>query len=221
MLQLGFLKLLHGSQMREDREKYPCEFSSDPPYEVTSTPWLSKEDIELLHRTEEALDRLYNSGRFRRTLDYVMDSTGLSPFGIFREFGTILSGRAGQEARNKTGGISLDNLTELAFNYFNSLQGIESAKLRDCMACDRLAINNTGWLPPILRIDESDLKGKRSGSDGYRISKKALREKLSSITPKGFKLGYTYLITENCIVYAEYDKQDPVTGEYKLSKITL
>jgi len=34
-------------------------------------------------------------------------------------------------------------------------------------------------------------------------------------------LGYTYLITENCIVYAEYDKQDPVTGEYKLSKITL
>lgn len=215
MLQLGFLKLLHGAQMREDKDKYPCTYNSEPPYEVTSTPWLSEEDIELLHLTEEALDRLYNSGRFNRTLDYVMKSTGLSPFRIFRDFGVLLAGRTGQEARGKIGGISLDNLTELAFYYFCDLPGVDGAILRDRMACDRLATNNTGWLPPILRIDESDLEEK------HRVNKRIVKDKVSSLSPKGFKLGYTLLQTENCVVYAEYDKQDPVTGEYRLNKISL
>ncbi|MBR5473344.1 MAG: B12-binding domain-containing radical SAM protein, partial [Clostridia bacterium] len=40
MLQMGFLKLLYGSDMREHTDKYPCDFSDTPPYEVTSTPWL-------------------------------------------------------------------------------------------------------------------------------------------------------------------------------------
>lgn len=215
MLQLGFLKLLRGSRMREDKDKFPCSFNSEPPYEVTSTPWLSGKDIELLHRTEEALNRLYNSGRFRRTLDYVLWSTGLSPFAIFRDFGIMLAGRTGQDNSGKTGGISLDKLTEIAFDYFKSLSGVDGAKLRDCMACDRLASNSTGWLPPVLRINDSESK-KRFG-----IGNKKMREMVSALSPAGYMLGCTFLPTENCIVYAEYDKQDPVTGEYRLNRISL
>ncbi len=37
MLQLGFLKLLHGADMRENGDKYPCEFEDVPPYQVTKT----------------------------------------------------------------------------------------------------------------------------------------------------------------------------------------
>lgn len=48
MLQMGFLKLLYGSDMRENREKYPCEFSDTPPYEVISTPWLTNDEISAL-----------------------------------------------------------------------------------------------------------------------------------------------------------------------------
>ena len=67
MLQLGFLKLLHGADMREKSEKYPLEFSVHPPYEVASTPWLSVDEIKALHYTENALDRFVGSGRFKRT----------------------------------------------------------------------------------------------------------------------------------------------------------
>ena len=52
MLQMGFLKLLYGADMRENSEKYPCSFSDEPPYEITSNPWLSADEIKLLKKTE-------------------------------------------------------------------------------------------------------------------------------------------------------------------------
>ena len=45
MLQMGFLKLLYGADMRTYPEKYPCKYLDKPPYEVTETPWLSSEEI--------------------------------------------------------------------------------------------------------------------------------------------------------------------------------
>ena len=90
MLQMGFLKLLHGADMREQPKKYPCEFSSEPPYEVISTPWLSEEELKMLKNCEDALDRLYNSGRFLITLEYLIEEVGISPFNLFNDFGHIL-----------------------------------------------------------------------------------------------------------------------------------
>ena len=76
MLQLGFLKLLHGSPMRDAPSQFPCSFAILPPYEVTETPWMTGKDLMLLHQTENAVERLYNSGRFPRTLRYLIKETG-------------------------------------------------------------------------------------------------------------------------------------------------
>ena len=65
MLQMGFLKLLYGADMRENNVKYPCTFKDEPPYEVTSTPWLSSQEIIMLKNCEDALDRLYNEPLLR------------------------------------------------------------------------------------------------------------------------------------------------------------
>lgn len=77
MLQMGFLKLLYGADMRENSEKYPCTFNLEPPYEVTSTPYLSSDEIKMLKNCEDALDRLYNSGRFLFTLEYLTEEVGI------------------------------------------------------------------------------------------------------------------------------------------------
>jgi radical SAM superfamily enzyme YgiQ (UPF0313 family) len=214
MLQLGFLKLLHGAQMREEPENFPCSHSPTPPYEVISTPWLSEEDMSLLYLVEEALNRMYNSGRFNRTLQYVLDRTELSPFNIFRDFGEMLESPIGQAARSKNGGIPLDKLTELALNYFSSLPGVELAKLKDMMICDRLATNNTGWLPPILRVELRD----RRSSD-YKNAVRALKN--SPDYSGGFKRGYAPLETEDYVIYVEYKNRNPVTGEYPIIKVPL
>ena len=92
MLQMGFLKLLHGAKMREESDTYPCEFNKNPPYEVVSTPVLSKAEISALKNTEDALERLYNSGRFLSTIEFVLSETDYTPFKLFYDLGNAFSG---------------------------------------------------------------------------------------------------------------------------------
>lgn len=68
VLQLGFLKLLKGSVMRNNAEKYKMEFCDFAPYEVFYTDWLSFEEVIALKAVEDVLERYYNSGRFYKTL---------------------------------------------------------------------------------------------------------------------------------------------------------
>lgn len=70
-LQLGFLKVLKGSNMELRSIKYELQYTYLPPYEVLSTKWLSYEDICRLKQIEEVLEIYYNSGQFRNTLNYL------------------------------------------------------------------------------------------------------------------------------------------------------
>jgi len=71
-LQLGFLKMLKGSKIRREAHKYSYKFRNYPPYEVLSNSFIDFEEIIILKGIEEILERYYNSGRFIRTLEYVI-----------------------------------------------------------------------------------------------------------------------------------------------------
>ena len=70
-LQLGFLKVLGGTEMHEMAEEYDIRYSGRPPYEVLSTKWLSCKDLDLLRRICDVLEYYYNSGQFTHTLAYL------------------------------------------------------------------------------------------------------------------------------------------------------
>lgn len=70
-LQLGFLKVLKGSDMESHASEYDLVYTSLPPYEVLSTRWLSYEDICRLKQIEEVLEIYYNSGQFCHTLNFL------------------------------------------------------------------------------------------------------------------------------------------------------
>lgn len=140
MLQLGFLKMLHGSPMREETERYPCEYSKYPPYEVIKTPWLSNKDLALLKRCEDALERLYNSGRFLCVLDYLINELSANPFKLFCEFGTFVDAD-----------LSLDGYSKTFFEWILHKFDIETGKLRDLFVIDRLSSNSSGKLPAFLK----------------------------------------------------------------------
>jgi hypothetical protein len=84
-LQLGFLKMLHGSRIRE--EYTSILFTDEPPYEITGSPWLSESDITLLKACESALQSTYNKSRFLGTIKYILSVSGLTPFDLYRELG--------------------------------------------------------------------------------------------------------------------------------------
>lgn len=57
MLQLGFLKVLNGTEMHARAEEYGLLWSERPPYEILRTNWLSYEEICRLQRIADVLDR--------------------------------------------------------------------------------------------------------------------------------------------------------------------
>ena len=70
-LQLGFLKVLKGSSMYHEAQKYEILYKEKEPYEVLSTAWLSYEDILKLKMVESMVGVYYNSGQFRKTLSWI------------------------------------------------------------------------------------------------------------------------------------------------------
>jgi radical SAM superfamily enzyme YgiQ (UPF0313 family) len=85
MLQLGFLKLLKGSTLRENAIKHGIVYNDHPPYEVLSTHDITYGELKNLKQIEKMVDLLYNSGNFTNTLSYIRPFFP-SPFYFYESF---------------------------------------------------------------------------------------------------------------------------------------
>ena len=142
MLQMGFLKLLYGADMRKYPEKYPCKYSQNPPYEVTETPWLSEEEIIKLKKCEDALERLYNSGRFLFTLEYLIGNKIFTPFELFYKFGNEIDG-------------TKMNLSDYAVHiYYFFKDFADEEMLRETILCDLLSCSSALQIPEIFKVND-------------------------------------------------------------------
>lgn len=74
MLQLGFLKLLHGTKIRAE-QIHDYLFSDTPPYEVLENKYISYPEILILKNVEEICDKYYNSGYFKNTIEYIIENS--------------------------------------------------------------------------------------------------------------------------------------------------
>ncbi|MDD2509948.1 MAG: DUF4080 domain-containing protein [Syntrophomonas sp.] len=72
VIQLGFLKLLKGSEIRAVAREHGYMFQDKPPYQLLANHYLDYTDILQLKQIENLLDRYYNSGQMRFTLDYIV-----------------------------------------------------------------------------------------------------------------------------------------------------
>ena len=144
MLQMGFLKLLYGSDMRESPDKYPCKFTTDPPYEVTETPWLSENELHSLKLCEDALDRLYNSGRFIKSLDYLITECGFEPFDVFYKFGNMINGCK----------MTLSQYAEHFYTFFKDNVNVNCDLFREYILWDMLCCSSSLQIPDSIKIKE-------------------------------------------------------------------
>ena len=193
MLQLGFLKLLHGAQMREQKEKYPCDFSKKPPYEVNFTPWISKENLISLHFTENALDRFVGSGRFPRTNKLIFEIQKRNPFDTLTELGMF----TGCES------CSLNEYVSKLYSFF----GRDKGALRDALISDVATSVKSATLPNCLNVADRRLKE----------LKKHLESDDNTRRPKGVMRNVFLLYGENCGAYVDYDRKSD--GKFLLKKI--
>ena len=83
VLQLGFLKLLKGSSIREASEKFGYKYKSKAPYEVMENDFISFDELIKLKYIEDLFEKYYNSGDFKRSMDFLFRL--FKPFEIFEK----------------------------------------------------------------------------------------------------------------------------------------
>lgn len=88
MLQLGFLKLLHGSALRRDADSLGIVYEERAPYEVLRTREMSFDELCHLKDVETALDWYYHAERYRAALRLLIGDG--RPFECFSELARFL-----------------------------------------------------------------------------------------------------------------------------------
>lgn len=67
-IQVGFLKLLKGTDIYDKKDEFEYKFTDEPPYEVLENKFMSYEQIRFLKKFEDVFETLCNSGYFKTTL---------------------------------------------------------------------------------------------------------------------------------------------------------
>ncbi len=85
MLQLGFLKVLPGTQLRSEEKKHALLYMDEPPYEILATRYMPYQDLQLLKRIENIFDQTYNSGCFKHILHALLEALKVDAFTFYRQ----------------------------------------------------------------------------------------------------------------------------------------
>ncbi len=114
MLQLGFLKLLYGTELRNKAEEYGYVASKKAPYTVLKSKWMSFEDLTLLTEIADIIDRYREGGGFENSLEYALLGVE-SPFDFYLGLRNFIAERDGRSIRK----ISQNDAYALLYQYIS------------------------------------------------------------------------------------------------------
>lgn len=174
-IQLGFLKILKGSPMEAEAKEWGIVHSPYTPYEVLRTNDISYEELLILKKVEEVVDKYYNSGKFKNILKYFLPEFQ-TPFDFYYELGMFFYNK-GYLNRN----ISSADYYKVFIEFNEEKIGRSSDKLKEVIKYDYLKFNKKKWIPEFLkreRIKEEERKiknmvdaGEIQVSDNYHMEK--------------------------------------------------
>ncbi|KDR96029.1 Radical SAM superfamily enzyme YgiQ, UPF0313 family [Peptoclostridium litorale DSM 5388] len=146
-VQLGFLKLLKGSPIRENQiSKHGYEFSSKPPYEILSNKYIGFGEILRLKEIEEILELYWNSRGFSKSCTYVIENFySESPFRFFEDFSRYWSDRGYFEV-----GHSRNALYEMFSGFYEFRIGNNMELFRELLRHDYMASAKASAAPKAL-----------------------------------------------------------------------
>lgn len=84
-LQLGFLKMLKGSGIHKNLKKHCYLYRDYPPYEVLANSVITFEALIKLKKIEKMVERYYNSRRFCKSLEYIINNFFDSAFDFYEK----------------------------------------------------------------------------------------------------------------------------------------
>ncbi len=146
-IQLGFLKLLKGSSMREDADKYGMEYSPYPPYEILKTDKISYEELLKLKKVEEMVDKYYNSQKFKLIIKY-FENKFEKPFDFYYSLGMFFE-KQGYFSKN----IGNSEYYKAFLDFNEMVLNEKNTYLKEIVRFNYLIFNKKRGLPEFLRSD--------------------------------------------------------------------
>ncbi|MBC2580100.1 B12-binding domain-containing radical SAM protein [Clostridium sp. DJ247] len=148
-IQLGFLKVLKGTLMKEEAEKWGIIHSPYTPNEVLKTNDISYEELVLLKRVEKMVDKYYNSQKFNTIIKYFI-SKFETAFDFYLALGNFFHSK-GYFARS----LSPTDYYKVFLEFNNEIMHEQNENLKEIVKFDYLKFNKKRWLPDFL-ARESD-----------------------------------------------------------------
>lgn len=143
-LQLGFLKILKGSPMMVEKDKWQMKYSPYPPYEILKTKDISYEELLILKKVEAVVDKYYNSGKFKTILKY-FEMKFDAPFDFYYSLGMFC-----EEKKYFSRNISNADYYKIFLEFNSEILKEDNEALKDIIKFDYLLFNKKKWLPEFL-----------------------------------------------------------------------
>lgn len=158
-IQLGFLKLLRGSSMREEAQEYGMKYSPYPPYEILKKKDISYEELIKLKKVEEMVDKYYNSQKFNNIIKYFVNKFD-TPFDFYYELGDYFD-KKGYFNRN----IGNSEYYRVFLDFNMEILKEDNFILKEILRYDYLNFNKKRGIPDFLgrgidKKEEEEIKGK-------------------------------------------------------------
>ncbi len=214
-LQLGFLKVLKGSYMYEQKKEYGLVYHTRPPYEVMATNWISYDEILQIKNVEEMLEVYYNSGQFEVTMQ-ILEQTYESSFQMFLELGQFYEENGLfflNHSRIRRSEILLGFVKERDFEHVELYQ---EALTFDLYYRENMK-SRPSWAPEVATFKEAV-----RGLVGKRISGLSHVEPFYydfSMLLQGEQKGYPKRNATRSFYLFDYEKRNPLTGQADVSMI--
>ena len=173
-IQLGFLKLLKGSSMREEAEKWGIVYSPYAPYEIIRSKDISYEELLLLKKVEAMVDKYYNSCKFNNVIKFFLNIYD-KPFDFYYDLAMFFEEKG--NFKRSIGNVEYYKI--LLDFYLEKIGGEDDGLFKEVLKFDYLCFNKKRWLPDFLvrTITKEDEQNIKDSFDRQMPFKKAHIEK--------------------------------------------
>ena len=197
-LQLGFLKVLKGSNMMEMCREYDIVYKTQEPYEVLSTKWLDYDHVLKLKTVENLVEVYYNSGQFQNTLEY-LENFFPDAFSIYERLGSFYMEKG-------YGDVSHTRMRryEILLEFLEDVPEISMDQVKDQMIYDLYLRENLKSRPGFAR-DQKPFE--------RQIWDFRKREKVA-------KNAHVEVFADGTVLLFNYADRDPLTNNAHVTDVT-
>lgn len=156
-LQLGFLKMIKGTGIRNQADEHEFRYKDYPPYEVLYNKYISYNEILKLKDIEEILERYFNSKNFVLSMRYIIHNYYKeSPFKFFEEFATYFNYNGYFNASQ-----GKNQLYKILVDFYTDKINIETELFKEIVKYDYISLGKTSNVPAFMdKVEVDDFKNR-------------------------------------------------------------